>query len=217
MSHDLDQQAIAKRPTQKRALARFENVLAAAEELLVEEGMSGFSIPVLADRLGYTRGSVYAYFPSSHAIFNELSKRYLAELEKSYIESAVRLANLPWQKGIEAVVTQAVAFHNAHPAARLIILGGAVTDDTFRAQEITIKRLGDLGRKVLKAQGIKVPARSPDVTTLAVDIAMACFRRSVFEHGTIVRAYRDAAVKAMIAFLEPYVAEATAKAAKADG
>ena len=66
MSDELDTLATAKRPTQKRARERFERVLDAAEELLVESGLSGFSIPVLAERLGYTRGSVYAYFPRLH-------------------------------------------------------------------------------------------------------------------------------------------------------
>src|SRR5689334_24347398 len=39
-------------------------------------------------------------------------------------------------------------FRSSHPAARLLILGGAVTDDSYRAQELTIKRLGELGRAI---------------------------------------------------------------------
>ena len=50
MSGELDTLATAKRPTHKRARERFERVLDAAEELLVEDGLSGFSIPVLAER-----------------------------------------------------------------------------------------------------------------------------------------------------------------------
>ena len=42
------------------------------------------------------------------------------------------------------------------------------------------------------------------VMTLSVDIGVACFRRSFFEHGEITPPYRDAAIAAMIGFLAPY-------------
>lgn len=203
-ARDLDRNAIAKRPTQKRALERFERVLEASEELLIESGLEGFSIPVLAARLKYTRGSVYAYFPSTHAIFNELAQRYLAELEAQFVSDAPGLSLLTWQEGIRSVVQRAVTYYNNHPAARLLILGGPVTDDSYRAQERTIKKLGDRGRSVLRVLGITLP-RAPDVATLTVDIGVACFRRSVFERGNITPAYRDAASAAMVAFIQPYV------------
>lgn len=208
--HDvLAERAVAKQPTQERARARFERVLAEAEKMLEESGLEGFSIPVLAERVGYTRGSVYSYFPTPHALLNELARRNLEQLERSYVEDAAALSAMSWRKAIEAVIHRAAEFHNSRPAARLLLLSGAVADDSYRAQEMTIKRLGDLGRMILKGHGISLPARSPDVATLSVDIAVACLRRSVFDHGQIVPSYRDAAVRAMICFLEPYVESAT--------
>jgi AcrR family transcriptional regulator len=204
MNDALDPLAVARQPTQQRAKARFERILVEAEKLLVAEGLSGFSIPALAERLGYTRGSVYAYFPTPYAILNELVKRYLVDLEAVFYARAESLRGLGWREGIARVVDHAVAFHNANPAARLLILGGAVTDDSYRAQEQTNKRLGDLGRMVW-SPAATLPKGPPDVTTLAADIGTACFRRSFFEHGEITPAYRDAAVAAMTGFLAPYV------------
>lgn len=203
MNEALDPLAIAKQPTQQRAKDRFDRILLEAETLLVEAGLSGFSIPILAERLGYTRGSIYAYFPTPYAILNELTSRYLVKLESVFFQSAEELRRMNWREAIAAVVDHAVTFNNTHPAARLLILGGAVTDDSYRAQELTIKRLGDLGRAVWEARGIRLP-HIPDVTTLSADIGTACFRRSFFEHGEITPAYRDAAVAAMIGFLEGY-------------
>lgn len=210
MDDGLDPVAIARQPTQQRARARFDRILQEAEKLLVEEGLSGFSIPALAERLGYTRGSVYAYFPTPYAILNELVKGYLVELEAVFYARAETLRGLGWREGIARVVDHAVTFHNSHPAARLLILGGAVTDDSYRAQEQTNKRLGDLGRMVW-SPAATLPKGPPDVTTLAADIGTACFRRSFFEHGEITPAYRDAAVAAMTGFLAPYVESAATR------
>lgn len=204
MDDALDPLAIARQPTQQRAKDRFERILQEAEKLLIEAGLSGFSIPAIAERLGYTRGSVYAYFPTPYAILNELIKRYLVDLEAVFYSRAEELRELGWREGIARVVEHAVKFHNANPAARLLILGGAVTDDSYRAQERTNKHLGDLGRKVW-SPARALPKGPPDVTTLCADIGTAVFRRSFFEHGEITPAYRDAAITAMIGFLAPYL------------
>ena len=203
MDDALNPLAVARRPTQKRAQERFANILNEAEALLIEKGLSGFSIPTIAERLGYTRGSVYAYFPTPYAVLNELTRRYLGELEAEFFSHAEALRHVSWRAGIAMVVDQAVSFHNANPAACLLLLGGAVTDDSYRAQELTNKRLGDLAGRVWTSKRV-LPAAPPDVMTLSVDIGVACFRRSFFEHGEITPPYRDAAIAAMIGFLAPY-------------
>ena len=213
MNDALDPLAVARQPTQQRAKDRFDRILLEAEKLLATQGLSGFSIPALAERLGYTRGSVYAYFPTPYAILNELVGRYLVELEAVFYSRADELRGLGWRQGIAAVVDHAVGYHNSHPAARLLLLGGAVTDDSYRAQEQTNKHLGSLGRMVW-GQGGRLPEPPPDLTTLATDIGVACFRRSFFEHGEITPPYRDAAVAAMTAFLAPYMDAAAPLAAQ---
>ncbi len=200
----LDPAAIAKAPTQARAKQRFEAVLREAETMLVESGLARFSIPLLAERLQMTRGSVYAYFPSHYAILNELVGRYLEELEELFLRNAQELMRLNWREGVRTVVEMAVNYHNSHPAARLLILGGAVTDASYRAQETLLQRLGQMGRQVWEQKCSPLPD-SPDVFTLSVDMAVACFRRSVFESGEITPAYRDMAVEAMQGFLERFL------------
>lgn len=200
----LDPSAIAKVPTQARAKLRFEAVLREAEIMLVESGLARFSIPLLAERLDMTRGSVYAYFPTHYAILNELVSRYLAELEALFLSRAQELVRLPWREGVRTVVELAVEYHNTHPAARLLILGGAVTDTSYRAQETLLQRLGHMGRQAWEQKQGAIPD-SPDVFTLSVDMAVACFRRSFFESGEITPAYRETAVQAMQVFLECFL------------
>ena len=207
LSAHLDPAAVARVPTQQRAIDRFEAVLAEAEAVLVESGLAGFSIPVIAERLNMTRGSVYAYFPTPFAILNELVGRYLNQIEDLFMQRGAELARLSWQDSIRLVVDFTASYHNSHPAARLLILGGAVTDASYRAQEMLMKRLGGMARAVWLNHlepGQRIP-QSPDIATLVADLGVTCFRRSFFEHGEITAEYREAAVVAMQSFLSSYI------------
>lgn len=79
----------ARAPQQLRGKARFEKILAEAEQVLLAKGISGFSIPELAERLAYTRTSIYHFFPTPYAVLNELTRRYLIKLEE-HVEAAVQ-------------------------------------------------------------------------------------------------------------------------------
>jgi len=214
----MDPLAVAKVPRQQRARDRFEAVLKESESVLENEGLAGFSIPVVAERLGMTRGSVYAYFPTPYAVLNELVQRYLSDLENLYIEHAYELEGNTWWNAIEWAMDQAAIFHNERPAARLLILGGAVSDSSYRSLESLLKRLGSLtsGVWLNHAKGRGPRGQLPpdvDVFTLAIDIGLACFRRSFFEHGEIRPEYKDAAVHAMRSFLQSYLEPAADRAA----
>lgn len=91
--------ATAKRPQQRRAVERFERVLATAETLLRTGGLRAFSIPAIADELGCTRGSIYAHFPTPDAVLNELSVRYLGQIFARFAGMA-GLSQMPWREGI---------------------------------------------------------------------------------------------------------------------
>lgn len=204
--------ATAKRPQQRRAVERFERVLATAEALLRDGGLRSFSIPAVAQELGCTRGSIYAHFPTPQALLNELAVRYLGRIFARFA-SMSGLGAKPWREGIRTGVHAAAEFYDEHPVARLLILGGGATDAGFRAQELTVKQIADLGRLAWKARGIELPSE-PDVAALAIDLGMACFRRSVFAHGAITPRYREAAADVMIGFLAPFI-EGTARSTRA--
>lgn len=195
---------VARQPQQQRAVARFEQVLAGADALLREQGLRGFSIPALAERLDYTRASIYKFFPTPYAVLNELVRRYLAQLESAITAKAARLLKKPWREVSEVIVHEAVSFYERNTTARLLVLGGPLTDDGYQALELTTHRLGELTRAFAKAQGHTLPAE-PDVATLAIELGITCFRLSFFKHGRITPNYRREAVRALQDCLEPYV------------
>lgn len=200
----LDPMSIARQPRQQRARARFDQVLQCAEELLRGEGLAGFSIPAVAQRLDYTRASIYKFFPTPNAVLNELARRHLDALEKRLRGLAPAVLTEPWPQALRAMTLEAAAFYNAHAVARVLILGGPVSDDTYRAQELTMQRLGGIARDLLRVRGIQLPTTRPDAAMLLVDLGTTCFRVSQFLHGRITREYEEEAVFAMQAYLGRY-------------
>lgn len=201
--------SVPRAPTQRRGQERFELVLSAARELLAQEGMAGFSIPALADRLGFTRTSIYNFFPTPYSILNELARRELDALGGHLLEAVAPRSNLAWDAQVRLTVSAAARYYEENPVARMLVLGGAQTDESYHAQAVTIDRLGEVSRQMFAAAGIRLPRKPVDVMVLAVDIGTACLRHSVLLHGRISNAYRDEAARVMVRYLAPYADEAT--------
>lgn len=62
---------------QNRSRERVEQILAAAEVLIVETGMEGLKMRELARRAGLPIASLYHYFPSSSSVVRAIAARYL--------------------------------------------------------------------------------------------------------------------------------------------
>ena len=207
--------ALPVRPLRARGKRRFESVIREADRLILEEGLEGFSIPALAERLGYTRTSIYKFFPTPYAILNELTSRYLNELTAVLERKGPELVDLPWESAVTEMVRTAAAFHNANPVGRILILGGAVTDDSYRATEYTIEKLGALTNALLAQQGIHLRKRHPNVASLAVEIGTSIFRVSQFYFRKLTPEYIEEAAYGMRSYLSRYLETASVKARRA--
>lgn len=193
---------VARKPQQQRAKDRVDAVLEAAEELLLESGISGFSIPALAERLGYPRATIYKFFPTPYALLNELAERELVALEAHLASYAQGIAAAKdWQEAVTQMVYAAADFYRTHPAAQVVLLTGPISEASFRALEITIARLGTLTRVLLAARGVNLPDGSPDIAALAVEFGTASLRMSYFLNGRMTDEYTQAAADVMLAFL----------------
>ncbi|MGB0211633.1 TetR/AcrR family transcriptional regulator [Algiphilus sp.] len=193
---------MARKPQQQRAKERVDTVLQEAEVLLVEGGVSGFSIPRLAERLDFPRATIYKFFPTPWALLNELAERELAALEARLDDHAEALREArDWRETVTRMVYAAADFYDERPVAQVVLLTG-FSDDSFRALEYTIARLGALTRSLLHDRGIVLPDGAPDIPALAVEFGTASFRMSYFLHGRMTPEYTQAAAEVMLLFLE---------------
>lgn len=202
MTTPLDDSAVARHPTQARSRKRFAEILQGAERLLADKGLSGFSIPALAQELGLSRRSIYFFFPTPYALLNEVTRRHIGALEAHL---AGQLQELAGQNVVHIgvqLVAAAAAFHNSQPVARLLILGGAVTDHSYRIQEQNILHLGELAGRIMRNFGARFPKAPPDVPTMAVELGASCFRHSYYQHGEIIEAYVVEAAYVMALYLQ---------------
>lgn len=63
-------------PTQKRSRERVERMLAAATELIAQQGSDALRMSEVAERAGVSIGSLYQFFPDKTAIVGTLVERY---------------------------------------------------------------------------------------------------------------------------------------------
>ncbi len=204
MNAVLDDLATPRTPQQDRSRERFEKVVAEADKLLAESGLSGFSIPTLAERLGFTRRSIYMFFPTPYAVLNELTRRYIDRMQSEILEITPALGDKSVEELLVKVVFASADFHNRNPVGRLLILGGAVTDRSFKAQELFVHHLGRIARQLMEARGLKVPAAPPDIPAIAVEIGTSSFRLSHALHGEIIEEYKVEAAYSMLLYLAEF-------------
>lgn len=200
----------ARPPQQARGRERFERILEAAEAQLLERGLSDFSIPELASSLGYTRTSVYHFFPTPYAILNELTQRYLLNLEQRVELLSETIAGKPWPRVIEEVSKLVADYYNTHPVAGILILGSIASHESHRAMQLTIVHIGRHVERLMREIGVILPDKEPDAKALTVELGTACLRLSYFLHGKITDAYRQECASAMIGYLNRFVDGQTA-------
>ncbi|WP_372862231.1 TetR/AcrR family transcriptional regulator [Spongiibacter sp.] len=213
MHHSSVSTTIARPPQQARGRERFEKILSAAQQLLLQRGLSDFSIPELASTLGYTRTSIYHFFPTPYALLNELTRRALEEVELQVEQVSQNIEGKSWQQVIEEVSTVVANFYNQHPIASILILGSVASNESHQAMQLTIVHLGRHVDKLMSAVNIKLPSENPDAKALTVELGTACLRLSYFLHGNITPEYRRECANAMIGYLERVITQQSVKQA----
>ena len=71
---DIDVRYTAKIPVQKRSRKRFNEILLAAEQLILEIGIEQVSPHKIAKLAGIPPASVYQYFPSMGVLFSTMAE-----------------------------------------------------------------------------------------------------------------------------------------------
>ncbi|MBB6521372.1 TetR/AcrR family transcriptional regulator [Pseudoteredinibacter isoporae] len=68
-----------REPSQERARAKVEHILAVVRRILVEDGLEKLTTNYVAKQAEMSVGSLYRYFPNKQAIIYELYSRWLTE------------------------------------------------------------------------------------------------------------------------------------------
>ncbi|MCX7289956.1 TetR/AcrR family transcriptional regulator [Janthinobacterium sp.] len=101
------------RPRTKPAEVRLDELMAAAEQLFLDQGVEATTVSDITALAGVAKGTFYHYFPSKHEILAALAARYTARFLAS-LETAVGLC-MPhdWEGRLRAWVQANVATYLA--------------------------------------------------------------------------------------------------------
>lgn len=195
----------ARPPQQARGRERFERILETAEKQLLERGIDEFSIPELAATLGYTRTSVYHFFPTAYAILNELTSRHLQCIEDEVEALSQTIGSKDWRQVLEDVSVLVANYYNQHPVAGILMLGSISSHESHRAMQLTILHIGRHVEQLMASIGVELPSGELDPKALTVELGTACLRLSYFLHGKITPAYQRECAAAMIGYLSRFI------------
>lgn len=115
--------AVARAPRQERGRKRLDEILDAAEQVMLEVGPTGASIQEIARRAGASVGSIYHFFPTKEAILTALQARYAEESEEVVLairNEVAAGATLPLAQFVDRLLSPFAAFVERRPAAFIL-------------------------------------------------------------------------------------------------
>ena len=203
----MDARTQPRKPVQERSRERVERVMDTAERLLERQGPEDTSIPEVALESGVPRASIYQYFPSKYALFLAIADRHLEAVAGLVEKVGGASGESTWEALVERACHGAAAYYNQHPVAGMLILGGPMSRNAYLAQETTIQEIGRRVRHIFlrNRPGLTIP-ETPDVMTLAVEIAFACMRHGYLADARISGATVEQASLAARSYLSNWLA-----------
>ncbi|WP_162932194.1 TetR/AcrR family transcriptional regulator [Solimonas sp. K1W22B-7] len=205
----------ARKPYQVRGQLRVQSVLEGARQLLLEGGLEALTIPALAARLGFSRKSIYHFFPTAESILNALSHQALEEFERRAMAEGAAHPERRWREQIAGMVRALTHYFNEDAIAQLVILGSGLMAEGFKAQSHSVRHLSEMTHRMFAKAGRPLPREPIDAVELMVDIGMTVFRMSVRTYGRVSPRFEQEIVDTMVRYLEPHVAAAAAGAKSA--
>lgn len=82
---------IARAPQQSRSQRSLERILTAAEEVLSEQGLDGFTLIAVSSRSGVSVGGIYRRFTDKQELLRAIKDRVLTRLENAIASHMARL------------------------------------------------------------------------------------------------------------------------------
>lgn len=132
-----------------------DEILDAAEVVFADVGYDAATTNLIARTAEVSPGTLYQYFDNKQAIATALAHRYVTLLSSTYDDVFdPALAALPLEVMVARAVDTVLAFHLAHPGAK-VLLAGAQTSDGLAAA------VGELHDRLCGGVETLISARAP--------------------------------------------------------
>ena len=155
-----------KAPTQARAQATVEAILAATKTVLVKDGYEAASTNRVAEVAGVSIGSLYQYFPSKAALLAELIQRHMGRMFEVLATTAQQGETSSIEEAARTVIRAVFAAHRVNPKLHRVLieqmarLGTLEALESFEVQtQALIEQFLLSHRAELRPKNVKVAAR----------------------------------------------------------
>lgn len=186
--------------------ARIAGILAAARELLAEQGMASLSIYTVAERAGIPPSSVYHFFASVPALLEGLTADVHAAFRASLLEPVEHAALRSWHDLSRLVEQRMLAIYEADAAARQLILAQHGLAEVTQADHQHDLELGRL-MHALFDRHFPLPQLPTDIDvfSLAMSLGDRVYARSVQLHSQITPRLAEEGMRVFDAYLGLYL------------
>lgn len=196
----------APRKPRASSQARIEAILAAARELLADQGVAGLSIYSVAERAQIPPSSVYHFFASVPALLEALTAdvhRAFREALSAPIDSS---AFSTWHGLSRLVERRMLDIYNEDAAARQLILAQHGLSEVVQADRQHDMELGELMHRLF-GQHFQLPAmpKDVDVFALAMELGDRVYARSMQLHEQITPRMAEEGMRVVEAYLGLYL------------
>ncbi|MEO9329971.1 TetR/AcrR family transcriptional regulator [Gordonia aurantiaca] len=119
-----------KRPTQERSKRKFQAMLNAARELLIEVGFESLTCEEIAARAEVPIGTLYQYFANKYVIVCELDRQDTVDVREELTAFANEVPSLEWPSLLEKFLDHLAALWRNDPSRRAVWLAVQSTPAT---------------------------------------------------------------------------------------
>lgn len=165
-----------REPTQQRSRQRVEQILDAAADLIVEQGVEGLSTRTIAARAGTPVASLYQYFADKNEIILALVQRDTAEMDERVAEAVASLDRPSVRSLVEATMRAFVAVYHRRPAFVVIWWRGRTNAAVYRYCREHNRRIARQLHDFAVAAGLVPAWTEPIVAELAVEVGDRLFQ-----------------------------------------
>lgn len=146
---------------QTRSRQRLEAILEVTAALVDTMGPDAVTTTIIAEQLGISVGSIYAYFVDRSAIFDEIVVRSIARHDRLIEATHERLAGASWTERSFAVIDLLVDLYRDEPGFRSLWFSRHLSAEMIETMRESDEIQAQHGLERLHASGLRLDCPNP--------------------------------------------------------
>jgi AcrR family transcriptional regulator len=205
MSQDTD--PMRRNPSQKRAAETIDTIFEAAARIVEQDGKTPLTTNHIAERAGYSVGTLYGYFPNKQALLRSMALREMRRQEALLKTSlAAVTADLSDDAIVRVVIRAALRPFENRSRLRLALMRLLARDDDVVAATRSVQdHVLDLMLGIIAARRPGAPALSPERRFLLFASVSAAIQTAALERPELFEsaAFENEIVRMALCIIDP--------------